>query len=41
MKILLWNVEWATLRSKRGKEISRIVCEVSTDLACLAEGIEI
>ncbi len=38
MKILLWNVEWATQRSQRGKEISRIFREVSPDIACITEG---
>ena len=38
MKILLWNVEWATLRSKRGKEIQRIYRNYAPDIACITEG---
>ena len=38
MKILLWNVKWATPRSKRGKEIRRIYREFSPDIACVTEG---
>ena len=38
MRILLWNVEWATQRSKRGKEIQRIYREFAPDIACITEG---
>lgn len=38
MRILLWNVEWATHRSKRGQEIQRIYREFSPDIACITEG---
>lgn len=38
MRILLWNVEWATLKSKRGKEIQRIYREIAPDIACITEG---
>ncbi len=38
MKILLWNVEWATLKSKRGQEIQRIYRDFMPDIACITEG---
>ena len=38
MKILLWNVEWATLKNKRGQEIQRIYQDFSPDIACITEG---
>lgn len=38
MKILLWNVQWATLRSKKGKEIQRIYRDIAPDIACITEG---
>ncbi len=38
MKILLWNVEWATLKNTRGKEIQRIYRDLSPDMACITEG---
>lgn len=38
MKILLWNVEWATLNSKCGKEIQRIYYDLDPDIACKTEG---
>ena len=38
MRILLWNVEWATLKSKRGQEIQRIYREFAPDIACITEG---
>jgi endonuclease/exonuclease/phosphatase family metal-dependent hydrolase len=38
MKILLWNVEWATLDMKRGVEIQRIYRDFSPDIACITEG---
>jgi len=38
MKILLWNVEWATLKNKRGQEIERIYRDLSPDVTCITEG---
>ena len=38
MRILLWNVEWATLKSIRGQEIQRIYRDVAPDIACITEG---
>ncbi len=38
MKILLWNVEWATLKNKRGQEIQRIYRDFTPDIACITEG---
>ena len=38
MKILLWNVEWATLKSSIGKEIQRIYRDIAPDLARITEG---
>ncbi len=38
MRILLWNVEWATQRSKKGQEIQRIYRDISPDIACITEG---
>jgi len=38
MRILLWNVEWATLKSRRGHEIQRIYREIAPDIACITEG---
>ncbi len=37
MRILLWNVEWATLTSKRGQEIQRIYRDFAPDIACITE----
>lgn len=38
MKILLWNVQWATLKNKRGQEIQHIYRDLSPDVACITEG---
>lgn len=37
MKILLWNIEWATPKSKCGHEIRRIYHDISPDIACITE----
>lgn len=40
MRILLWNVEWATLSSKRGKEIQGIHRGFSPDIACITKKLD-
>jgi exonuclease III len=37
MRILNWNIEWATQRSARGRRILSIVTEVDPDVICFTE----
>ena len=37
MTILLWNIEWAERRTKRGQAINSIVNAISPDVLCLTE----
>lgn len=39
LKLLVWNIEWATPRSRRGLAIREIVAELQPDLICLTEGV--
>lgn len=36
-RILLWNLEWATPRSPRGRRIRAILAELNPDVVCLTE----
>lgn len=38
MNLLLWNVEWATTRSRRGTAIRGIIADLQPDLICMTEG---
>lgn len=38
MKLLVWNVEWATPRSRRGRHIRELIGEFAPDLICMSEG---
>jgi endonuclease/exonuclease/phosphatase family metal-dependent hydrolase len=37
LRILLWNVEWASPRSQRGRRIRSRVAELAPDVVCLTE----
>jgi hypothetical protein len=37
MKVLTWNLEWASIRSARGREISRLIASHEPDVMCLTE----
>jgi hypothetical protein len=37
MNILTWNLEWASRRSARGAEISRIIASHAPSVMCLTE----
>lgn len=37
MNVLTWNLEWASLRSARGREISRIISSHAPSVMCLTE----
>jgi len=38
MRLAVWNVQWASARSSRGREIRRILQARDADLICLTEG---
>ena len=38
MSLLVWNIEWATPRSKRGAAIQGIIADLQPDLICMTEG---
>lgn len=38
LRLALWNVQWASPSSSRGKEVSRILHNCEADLICLTEG---
>jgi endonuclease/exonuclease/phosphatase family metal-dependent hydrolase len=37
MKVLLWNIEWATRASRRGERIQSLISEAAADVVCLVE----
>ena len=37
LRILLWNLEWATPRSPRGRRIRAILADLDPDVVCLTE----
>ena len=39
LRLILWNIEWATPRSRRGRVIQGIVSELQPDLICVTEGV--
>lgn len=40
LRIINWNVEWATSASARGREIARIIADQAPDVVCLTESDE-
>lgn len=38
MKLLVWNIEWATSRSRRGRYIREVIAELQPDLVSMTEG---
>jgi len=38
MRIVNWNVEWATLKSRRGPIILNRICDQNPEIICLTEG---
>lgn len=38
MNLLVWNVEWAAPRSKRGAAIQGIIADLQPDVICMTEG---
>ena len=37
MNVLTWNLEWASIRSARGREISRLIASHEPAVMCLTE----
>lgn len=38
MKLLVWNIEWGTPRSRRGRHIQGLIAKCDADLVCVTEG---